>query len=99
MSAAVQGYLTVDLNVYVSLLYFFGLVMFGCGRICEYLWGLLETYCSKNSLYPNKRTRFLIISSFNCSSSNDSHTSVLADCSSITLITHGVNVGKPTHDG
>jgi hypothetical protein len=67
MSAAVQGYLTIDLNVYVPLLCFFGLIVFGCGRICKYLWGLLETYCSKNSLYPNKRTHFLTISSFNCS--------------------------------
>jgi len=69
MSAAVQGFLTIDLNVYVPLLCFFGLLVFVCKRICEYLWELLETYCSKNSLYPNKRTHFLITSSFNCSSS------------------------------
>jgi hypothetical protein len=69
VSAAVQGYLAVDLNLYVPLLCFFGLVVFGCGQICKYLLGLLETYYSKNSLYPNKRTHFLIISSFNCSSS------------------------------
>jgi hypothetical protein len=67
MSAAVQGYLTIDLNVYVPLLCFFGLIVFGCGRICKYLWGLLETYCSRNSLYLNKRTHFLTMSSFNCS--------------------------------
>jgi hypothetical protein len=69
MSAAVQGYLTIDLNVYIPLLCFFGLLVFVCKRICEYLWELLETYYSKNSLYPSKRTHFLIISSFNCLSS------------------------------
>ena len=69
ISTAVQWYLTIDLSVYVPLLCFFGLIVFGCGHICKYLWGLLETYCSKNSLYPNKRTHFLTISSFNCSSS------------------------------
>ncbi|PMD64681.1 uncharacterized protein K444DRAFT_519749 [Hyaloscypha bicolor E] len=37
MSAAVQGYLTIDLNVYVPLLCFFGLIAFGCGRICQAL--------------------------------------------------------------
>ena len=42
MSAAVQGYLTIDLNVYVPLLCFFGLLVFGCGRVCKYLFGLLE---------------------------------------------------------
>jgi hypothetical protein len=36
MSAAVQWYLTIDLNVYVPLLCFFGLIVFGCGRICKY---------------------------------------------------------------
>ena len=54
MSAAVQGFLTIDLNVYVPLLCFFGLIVFGCGRICQYLWGLLETYCSENPLYLNE---------------------------------------------
>ncbi len=54
MSTAVQGYLTVDLNVYVPLLCFFGLLAFGCGRLCKYLWGLLKTYCSNNLLYLNE---------------------------------------------
>ncbi|KIN07483.1 hypothetical protein OIDMADRAFT_108517 [Oidiodendron maius Zn] len=44
MSAVVQRCLTIELNVYVPLLCFFGLIMFRCGRICQYLWGLLETY-------------------------------------------------------
>jgi hypothetical protein len=50
MSTAVQGYLTIDLSVYVPLLCIFGLFVFACGRICNYLWGRLETYCSKNPL-------------------------------------------------
>jgi hypothetical protein len=50
MSTAAQWYLTVDLSVYAPLLCFFGLFVFACGRICKYLWGLLETYCSKNPL-------------------------------------------------
>jgi hypothetical protein len=67
ISTAVQWYLNIDLRVYVSLLCYFGLFVFICGRICMYLWALLETYCSKNPFYPNKRTHFLTISSFNCS--------------------------------
>ena len=54
MSAAVQWYLTIDLSVYVPLLCFLGLLAFGCGHICKYLWGLLETYYSKNPLYLNE---------------------------------------------
>ena len=54
LSTAVQGYLTVDLSLYAPLLCVLGLLVIGCGRICKYLLGLLETYCSKNSLYPNK---------------------------------------------
>ena len=54
MSTAVQGYLTVDLNVYAPLLCFFGLIVFACGRICKYLLGFLETYCSKTPLYSNE---------------------------------------------
>ena len=45
---------TVDLNVYVPLLCFLGLLAFGCGHIYKYLWGLLETYYSKNPLYLNE---------------------------------------------
>jgi hypothetical protein len=37
MFAALQEYLTIDLNVYVPLLYFFGLIVFGCERIYQYL--------------------------------------------------------------
>jgi len=48
MTTAVQWYLTIDLSVYVPLLCFFGLIVFACGRICKYVWGLLETYYSKN---------------------------------------------------
>jgi hypothetical protein len=40
MSTAIQGYLTIDLNVYTPLLCFLGLLMFACGRICKYLLGL-----------------------------------------------------------
>jgi hypothetical protein len=58
ISAAVQGYLTIDLNVYVPLLCFFGLFVFGCGRVCKYLFGLLETYCYKNSLYLIREPAF-----------------------------------------
>jgi hypothetical protein len=43
MSAAVQGYLTVDLNDYVPLLCIFGLFVFVCRYICESLLGWLET--------------------------------------------------------
>jgi uncharacterized membrane protein len=50
MSTAIQWYLTIDLSVYAPLLCFFGLFVFACGRICKYLWELLETYCSKNPL-------------------------------------------------
>jgi hypothetical protein len=66
MSTAVQWYLTIDLSVYAPLLCFFGLFVFACGRICKYLLGLLETYCSKSPLYSNERPHFLTISSFNC---------------------------------
>jgi hypothetical protein len=69
MSTAVQWYLTIDLSVYAPLLCFFGLFVFACGRICKNLLGLLEAYCSKDTLYPNKRAHFLTIRSFNCSSS------------------------------
>jgi hypothetical protein len=34
---AIQWYLTIDLNVYVPLLYFLGLLAFGYGRIYKYL--------------------------------------------------------------
>jgi len=44
MSAAVQGYLAVDLNLYVPLLCIFGLLVFVCRCICESLLGWLETY-------------------------------------------------------
>jgi hypothetical protein len=64
MSAAIQGYLTIDLNVYAPLLCFLRLLMFACGRICKYLLGLFETYCSKSIFYSNK-PHFLTISSFN----------------------------------
>jgi uncharacterized membrane protein len=50
MSTAIQWYLTIDLSVYAPLLCFFGLFVFICGRICKYLWKLLETYCSKHPL-------------------------------------------------
>ena len=33
MSATVQGYLTIDLSVYIPLLFFFRLIVFSCGRI------------------------------------------------------------------
>jgi hypothetical protein len=33
-ATTVQKYLTIDLNVYVPRLYFFELIVFGCGRIC-----------------------------------------------------------------
>jgi hypothetical protein len=46
MSAAVQGYLAVDLNLYVPLLCIFGLLVFVCRCICESLLGWLETYFS-----------------------------------------------------
>jgi hypothetical protein len=46
MSTAVQDHLTVDLNFYVPLLCIFGLLVFACRRICEYLFGWLETYFS-----------------------------------------------------
>ncbi|KAH8772428.1 P-loop containing nucleoside triphosphate hydrolase protein [Hyaloscypha sp. PMI_1271] len=46
MSTAVQWYLTIDLSVYAPLLYFFGLFVFACGRICKNLLGLLEAYCT-----------------------------------------------------
>jgi hypothetical protein len=65
MSATVQEHLRVNLNYYIPLLYMFRLLVFICEHICEYLLGLLETYYSKNSLSLNKRTYFLIISSFN----------------------------------
>jgi hypothetical protein len=42
----------IDLNAYVPLLCFFGLFVFVCGRVCKYLFRLLETYCCKNSLPP-----------------------------------------------
>ena len=48
MSTAIQRYFTIDLSVYAPLLCFFGLFMFACGRICKYLRGLFETYCSKS---------------------------------------------------
>src|SRR3954447_6618636 len=67
ISTVVQWYLRVDLSLYAPLLCYFGLFVFICGRICMYLWALLETYCSKNPFYLNKRTHFLTISSFNCS--------------------------------
>jgi hypothetical protein len=69
ISAAIQGYLAIDLNVYIPLLCFFGLFVFSYGRVYKYLFGLLKTYYYKNSLYSNTRTYFLIISSFNYSSS------------------------------
>jgi len=50
MSTAVQWYFRIDLRVYAPLLCYFGLFVFACGRICTYLWELLETYCSKNPL-------------------------------------------------
>ncbi|KAF8540210.1 P-loop containing nucleoside triphosphate hydrolase protein [Trichophaea hybrida] len=43
---AVQGYLTIDLSVYVPLLCFFGLFVLACRHICKYLLGWLETYCT-----------------------------------------------------
>ncbi|RDL41311.1 uncharacterized protein BP5553_01290 [Venustampulla echinocandica] len=44
MSTAIQGYLTIDLSVYVPLMCFFGLVVFVCRRIWERLLGWLETH-------------------------------------------------------
>ncbi|PMD66311.1 uncharacterized protein K444DRAFT_514531, partial [Hyaloscypha bicolor E] len=44
ISAAIQGYLTINLNVYIPLLCFFRLIIFGYGYICKYLLGLLKTY-------------------------------------------------------
>jgi hypothetical protein len=49
--AAIQEYFTIDLNVYIPLLYFFKLFIFGYGHIYKYLFGLLKTYYYKNSLY------------------------------------------------
>jgi hypothetical protein len=46
ISTAVQEHLTVDLNLYVPLLCIFGLLVFIGRRICEFLLGWLETYCS-----------------------------------------------------
>jgi hypothetical protein len=43
---AVQEHLTIDLNLYVPLLCIFGLLVFACRRICEYLLRWLETYSS-----------------------------------------------------
>jgi hypothetical protein len=64
MSAAVQWYPTIDLNIYAPLLCVLGLLMFACGRICKYLLRLLETYFSKCIFYSNK-PHFLTVSSFN----------------------------------
>ncbi|KAH8585785.1 putative mitochondrial chaperone bcs1 [Bisporella sp. PMI_857] len=46
ISTATQWYLSIDLSVYTPLICFFGLLVFACGRICRYLFGLLETYCT-----------------------------------------------------
>ncbi|KAG0647501.1 ATPase family AAA domain-containing 3B [Hyphodiscus hymeniophilus] len=46
MSAAVQGYLAVDLNIHVSMLCFFGLVVFGCRRLSEEVNGRKEVSIS-----------------------------------------------------
>jgi hypothetical protein len=83
MSAAAYVHLIIDLNVCIPLLCFFGFFIFGCGRVCKYLFGLLEPYYRKNSLYPNTRTCFLTISSFNCSFS----------------ISRGRSNGSPDGDG
>jgi hypothetical protein len=66
MSTAIQGYLTIDLSVYVPLLCFFGLFVFACGRICKYLLGWLETYCSKSPLYSNKERPHVLTISSSC---------------------------------
>ncbi|PMD66212.1 uncharacterized protein K444DRAFT_518098, partial [Hyaloscypha bicolor E] len=57
--------LTINLSIYISLLYFFRLFVFTYRGIYKYLLGLLEAYYSKNFLYSNKRAYFLIINSFN----------------------------------
>ncbi|KAH6700563.1 hypothetical protein BKA61DRAFT_636604 [Leptodontidium sp. MPI-SDFR-AT-0119] len=44
MSTAVQGYLAIDLSVYVPLMYCFGLVVFVCRRMWERLVRWLETH-------------------------------------------------------
>jgi hypothetical protein len=36
MSTTVQWYLTIDLNIYIPLLYFFGLIVFTYRGICKY---------------------------------------------------------------
>ncbi|PMD49858.1 uncharacterized protein K444DRAFT_548770 [Hyaloscypha bicolor E] len=46
----ISTYLRIDLRVYAPLLYYFGLFIFICRRICIYLWVLLETYYNKNPL-------------------------------------------------
>ena len=61
MSAAAQVHLTIDLNVCIPLLCFFGFFIFGCGRVCKYLFGLLETYYCKNSVTIEYVQQFLDI--------------------------------------
>ncbi|KAH9213501.1 hypothetical protein DL95DRAFT_426043 [Leptodontidium sp. 2 PMI_412] len=57
MSTAVQGYLTIDLSVYVPLMYCFGLVVFVCRRMWERLvYDILLLWVSSQSFTQEARS-------------------------------------------
>ncbi len=53
VSTAVQQYLTVDMNIFVSLLCICGILAFLCKHTCQYLREWLETYFSWGPLSEN----------------------------------------------